>query len=277
MTDHNIKKVDLHLHSNQSDGVFSPQKLITIIAAAGLTAAALTDHDTLAGLKDASEAAAKNNIEFVPGVEISVVEEQREIHILGYYPQDLDFLNSKLDQLKTQRFKRMEKTVMLLKNMGFKITYADVVEKAGCAAPGRLHLARVLLEKKYIRSLEEAFKLYLGFGKPAYIPRQTLSLAETFALLKKCGAIPVIAHPGKPGIAMLPQLITLGLKGVEVFHPDHNKALTLKLLQVARNKNLLVTGGSDFHGSSEKNGGYPFKLAIDFSYYQDLKAALTWK
>lgn len=276
MSEDNLKKVDLHLHSNHSDGLFSPEKLIAIIVEAGITAAALTDHDTLTGLEEAANAAANFDLEFVPGLEISVVEERREIHILGYYPRKLDFLNSKLCHLKDQRFKRMENTIALLNSMGFKLTYDDLVSKAGYAAPGRLHLARVMLENRYVGSLEEAFKLYLGFGKPAYIPRKTYSLKETMNLLKISGAIPVIAHPGMIGITMLPDLIQMGLRGVEVFHPDHNKAMTAKLLQITKNNGLLITGGSDFHGKNLDNYSYPAERAINFCYFEDLRAAATY-
>jgi 3',5'-nucleoside bisphosphate phosphatase len=269
------RRIDLHLHSNKSDGVHSPTKLFEIVATAGLSAASLTDHDTLDGLAEASAAALKYDIVFIPGIEISVVEEFSETHILGYYPKNNNILNEKLSDLKTQRFARMEKTVSLLKKQGIRLNYDDVINEADGAAPGRLHLARIMLKKKYIYTLEEAFKLYLGFGKTAYVPRQTLSLSETIAVLLECDALPVIAHPGVNGMKMIPRLINMGIKGIEVFHPDHNKNLTRLLTAIADENHLIITGGSDYHGTIEAYGKYPINMAIDYCYYEKLKLAVS--
>ncbi|MBM4236159.1 MAG: PHP domain-containing protein [Firmicutes bacterium] len=265
------KKADLHLHSSCSDGAYTPSQLVQILAAAGLKAFSLTDHDTTKGLSEAAKAAEESGLEFVPGIEISVVEESREIHILGFYPVKLLMLEEKLADLSHQRFMRMEKTVRLLQKSGFKINEAEVIAEAGQAAPGRMHLARMLLRKGYVHSVEEAFKLYLGFKRPAYVQRKTFSLIETIKLLVDCLAIPVLAHPGEEGLAIAKTLIPDGLMGIEAFHPDHSNSLIRKALSLASEQQLLVTGGSDFHGSPDSGTFYPIERAIDYGYLKQLK------
>ncbi len=265
------KKVDLHLHSSFSDGAYTPSQLVQTIAVAGLSAFALTDHDTTKGLSKAAKAAEDRGLEFVPGIEISVVEETREIHILGYYPVKLELLEEKLSELRNQRFLRMEKTVRLLQMAGFKITASEVIAEAGQAAPGRMHLARILLRKRYVHSVEEAFSLYLGFKRPAYVQRKTFSLPETIKLLVDCQAIPVFAHPGADGLSILKALIPLGLMGVEVFHPDHSNNQVRQALRLAAEYKLLITGGSDFHGFPDLRTPYPIERAIDYLYLEQLK------
>ncbi len=265
------KKVDLHLHSSCSDGVYTPSQLVQKLTAAGLKAFALTDHETIKGFNEAAKAAEAAGLEFVPGIEISVVEETREIHILGYYPVKLQLLEEKLVELRHQRYIRMEKTVHLLQKSGFKITGSEVLAEAEQAAPGRMHLARVLLRKRYVNSIEEAFSLYLGFNKPAYVQRKTFSLPETIKLLVDCQAVPVFAHPGAEGLSILKTLIPYGLMGVEAFHPDHSFNQVRQAIKLATEHKLLITGGSDFHGSPDLKTPYPIESAIDYSYLEQLK------
>jgi 3',5'-nucleoside bisphosphate phosphatase len=270
------KKVDLHLHSSCSDGLYTPSQLAHKVSAVGLNGFALTDHDTVTGLAEATVAAEAAGLEFIPGIEISVVEKTDEIHILGYYPGNLQLLEEMLTDLRHQRFVRMEKTVQLLQRSGFKITIAEVLAEAGQAAPGRMHLARILLFKKYVHTIEEAFSLYLGFNKPAYVQRKTFSLPETIKLLVDCQAIPVFAHPGKEGLKLLKTLISYGLMGVEVFHPDHSPVQVSQMMRLTAEHKLLITGGSDFHGSPGFQAPYPLERAIDFSYLEQLKQKAVW-
>lgn len=265
------KKIDLHLHSSFSDGAYTPSQLVQKLATAGLDAFALTDHDTTKGLSEAAKAAEEAGLEFVPGIEISVVEKKREIHILGYYPAKLHLLEDNLTELRNQRFIRMEKTVRSLQMSGFKISAAEVIAEAGQAAPGRMHLARILLRKKYVHSVEEAFSLYLGFNRPAYVQRKTFSLSETIKLLIDCHAIPVFAHPGAEGLSILKTLIPHGLMGIEVFHPDHSSNQVRQTMHLAEENKLLITGGSDFHGSPDLRTPYPIERAIDYLYLEQLK------
>ncbi|HED23950.1 MAG TPA: PHP domain-containing protein [Firmicutes bacterium] len=266
-------KIDLHTHSSASDGLFSPAELVEIVASHGLSAVALTDHDTLKGLGEASTAAKKKGIDFVPGVEISSLEDGQELHILGYFPKKPEILAKKLSVLQEQRYERMKKVITRLRDLGYPITFNEVIAEAGGAAPGRLHLARLMVKKNYVSSVNQAFYRFLKRGGPAYSERQTLNFAETIDLLKKTGSIPVIAHPGTNARPLIDRLISFGLMGIEVFHPDHNYELTNYYLGLAHAKSLIVTGGTDFHGTSLKNPDYPVELTIKADYLMKLKKA----
>ena len=264
--------VDLHMHSNYSDGVLSSAALAEASAKAGLAAFSLTDHDTMEGLNEAFAAAKRLKIEFVPGIEMSSLLGDREVHILGYYPQQSDHLLEVLERMRDERKNRIEKMITALRGLGFKLNLEDLKDEAKDAAPGRLHLARLLLKRKYVHTVDEAFKLYLGKGKPAYVSRKLLTAVEVIKLLKKCGALIVLAHPGQEGTGDVDSLISHGLDGVEVFHPDHSPALVKYYKKVAENKNLLVTGGSDFHGDYRSHKLYSTRHAIDKIYLEKLKA-----
>ncbi len=266
--------VDLHMHSNFSDGVLSPAELAETSAKAGLVAFSLTDHDTLEGLNEAFAAAKRLNIDFVPGIEMSCLLFDREVHILGYYPQQSKQLIEILEHMRDERRHRIENMVTALIGLGFKLTLEDLKAEAKDAAPGRLHLARLLLKRKDVHTLDEAFKLYLGKGKPAYVSRKLLTAAEVLLLLKNCGAITVLAHPGQEGKADVGRLLLYDLDGVEVFHPDHSPALVKYYKKVAENNNLLITGGSDFHGDYRSHKSYSTKHAIDITSLEKLKAML---
>ena len=263
--------VDLHLHSSASDGIFKPAELFKIVAAAGLSAAALTDHDTVNGLEEAKTAAIENNLELVPGVEISVLEDDEEIHILGYYPRDLNLLQEVLIKVQEERRARMERMVDKLNRRGIAVTLEEVKAEAGSAAPGRPHLARVLQKRKYVHTTDEAFSLYLHNGGLGYEPRRTLCVREVMDLLKDIKAIPVIAHPGSKAEYLLDKLLPLGLMGIEVFHPEHGKQLENKLKLLAEKNGLLITGGSDYHGVNRDHPAYPKQKAISAVYLEKLQ------
>ncbi len=267
------RRVDLHVHSTASDGIYTPGELLSIAERAGLAAIGLTDHDTVKGLPEAFEAAGEKEIELVPGVEISVLEGKTEIHILGYYPGDRERLNKELEDIREERFSRMQIIVDKLKKLGFKIRLEDVLAEAGDSAPGRLHLARLLLQKKYVHSLDEAFSLYLNPDRGAYVPRQLMTMPRAMDLLTGIGAVIVIAHPGKQGRSVVERLIPMGLQGIEVFHPDHSAAQQKYYEELAHEKGLIITGGSDFHGDRERRAGYPEHLAIAGHFLDDLKEA----
>ncbi len=263
--------VDLHMHSNFSDGVLSPAKLAETAVKAGLVAFSLTDHDTFEGSNEAFVAAKSLKIECIPGIEMSCLFDDREVHILGYYPQQSDQLAKALEHMQVERRHRIEKMVTALIGLGFNLTLEDLKAEAKDAAPGRLHLARLLLKRKYVHTVDEAFKLYLGKGKPAYVSRKLLTAAEVLLLLKNCGAITILAHPGQEGKADVDNLLCHGLDGVEVFHPDHSPTLVKYYKKVAENNNLLVTGGSDFHGDYRSHKSYSTKHAISITYLEKLK------
>lgn len=272
MRDLNNGRADLHLHSNRSDGIYSPRQLFKIAAQAGLKAAALTDHDTMEGVEAGLAAGLKYGIEIVPGVEISAYEAGREIHLLGYYPAYPDDLKAELLRIRQGRFERMERILEKLNTLGFSLRLDQICKEAAPAAPGRLHLARHMVKKNLVNNLRQAFSLYLERGKPAYVPRINLTPARALYLLLETGAIPVLAHPGLNGKTLLPQLAALGLKGVEVFHPDHSTAQRRYYRQFAEGNNLLITGGSDFHGDPQVRAHSPGSVSIPYHYLEKLKA-----
>ena len=266
-----MSKVDFHLHSSASDGLFTPRRVMEITASAGLSAAGLTDHDTVSGIDEAEEAAVELDLELIPGVEISIYEKNREIHLLGYYPQKLNELSTALEDIRSKRFRRMALIVDNLKALGFKLEPEEVIAEAGDAAPGRLHLARLLLKKKYVHTINEAFKTYLNRGKPAFVSRESMSAVEVLDLLHQVGAVTVYAHPGNAGKEVLDELIAGGLQGIEVYHPDHSRELICYYRDYAAAKKLLITGGSDFHGQSINKPGYKQQYAISYEYLQAMK------
>lgn len=267
-------KVDFHVHSNCSDGIFSPEEIVKVAADAGLDAVGLTDHDTINGLSDAASAACQYSIELIPGVEISVFENSKEIHILGYYPRHENQLKEALIKLQKDRYARMEAIIGKLNRLGFNIRGEEVISEAGKAAPGRLHIARVLRKKNYIHTLNQAFSIYLNRNRPAFVARKTYNLKQVISLLCEVGAIPVIAHPGMSCKSIIDNLIAMGLKGIEAFHPDHSPALVKYYQELAQEKKLLITGGSDFHGESRSKINYPVNLAVSKDYLTQMKQML---
>ncbi len=266
-------RADLHLHSNLSDGIYSPRQLFKLAAKAGLKAAALTDHDTMEGVEAGLAAGLQFGVEIVPGVELSAYEAGQEIHLLGYYPIYPGDLNRELLRIQRGRYERMEHILDRLNRFGFRFTLDQVCKEAYPAAPGRLHLARLMVKKKMVINLQQAFTLYLERGKPAYVPRINLTPAGALNLLLQTGSLPVLAHPGINGKTLLPELVSLGLQGVEVFHPEHSTAQRRYYRQVAEHFNLLITGGSDFHGDKQYRARGPGSVSVPYHYLEKLKAA----
>ncbi len=273
------KRIDLHLHSTASDGLYTPSKLIELVSKRGLSAVALTDHETISGIGEAQEAGKKFGVEVIPGVEISVGLNGRELHILGYLPAISLELDSILFNLRKGRFERMEKMILNLKKMSISVRMEDIEKEAGKAAPGRLHLARLLQKKGYVLTIKEAFDRFLGRGKPAYIPRDKLKPEEAINFLLEAGAVPVLAHPGLTGeeSTSLYKLKNEGLKGIEAIHPHHTEGLTLFYKNWALREGLLVTGGSDYHGDNEEACPYPGYVSLDYHYLNLIKKALISK
>lgn len=246
--------VDLHLHSTASDGSLAPAGLIARAAHAGLAAVSLTDHDTLDGIDEALAAGRRCGIEVLPGVEISACCGEGEIHLLGYDPLFPEKLSAVLQELRCERYRRMEKMASRLRALGFDITGAEAAAEAEPAAPGRLHLARLMVKRGYTPDLDSAFSLYLERGQSAYVPRQNFDTGRTLALLHLAGAVPVLAHPGEAGKSLLGELVRVGLRGVEVIHPRHGPNMTRYYRLRAEQMGLLVTGGSDYHGDENGSG-----------------------
>ncbi|HAU38050.1 MAG TPA: phosphoesterase [Phycisphaerales bacterium] len=257
--------VDLHAHSTASDGQVTPEELIRLAEARRLAAVALTDHDTIDGLAPARAEAAKfPALRFVPGIEISAEPPSGTLHILGLGIDERSAPVRAVAQfLRSARDARNPKIVAKLVAMGVGIDMDDVRAAAGAVGSegevlGRLHIAEALRRKGVVRDTAEAFQRYLARGAAAYVERQRPSPAEAIAAIRDSGGLAVLAHPVQLGCGNRAQLERLvrqflrhGLEGIEVYHTDHDAAMTRRCLDLARKYGLCVTGGSDFHGAAK--------------------------
>ncbi|MGQ0713332.1 MAG: PHP domain-containing protein [Gemmatimonadaceae bacterium] len=244
--------VDLHMHSTASDGVLAPAAVVAAAQAAGLTAIALTDHDTLEGVTEARTAGESLGVRVVCGVELSAHEGDKEFHVLGLHLSRLGALEDRLSTLRATRRTRAVQIVDKLRALGIPIELDAVWRQAGLGAVGRPHIARVLITNKWAVDHRDAFDRLLGSGRPAYVPKQRLPLGEAVKMLHDAGGIAVLAHPGPDGSrARLEAFKRLGVDGVEVRHPSHTSEDVARLSALADFLALVPSGGSDWHGASE--------------------------
>lgn len=244
--------VDLHTHSTASDGARSPRDVASAARAAGLAAFALTDHDTIAGLADARAAGAEVGIRLVAGVELSAVEGELETHILGLHLSDLTELEHRLVTLREMRVNRATRIVERLNVLGVGVTFDAVLQQAAGGAVGRPHVARALIAGGWAGDFREAFDRYLGNGKPAFVPKEHLPLAEAIGIIHRAGGLAVLAHPGQLGTReRIAALVSAGLDGLEVLHPGHNWDDSQRLDALAVEFDLVRSGGSDWHGAPD--------------------------
>ncbi len=245
-----IRCVDLHMHSTASDGSLAPDAVVGAAAAACLTAIALTDHDTIAGIAPAREAGARLGVRVVAGVELSATDAGTEAHVLGLHLSRLDAIERHLAVFRDTRRARAARMVERLHALGIPLTLEAVLAEAGDAAIGRPHVARALVAGGWAKDLRDAFERLLGNGRPAFVPKYRLTLGEAIALVHDAGGLAVLAHPGAAGTrARLEALRTEGLDGVEVLHPGHSAEDVARLNTLAAHLDLLPSGGSDWHGA----------------------------
>lgn len=243
--------VDLHVHTSFSDGLLTPAKTVELADSLLLAAVAITDHDTVEGIEGALRAAVQLSVEVVPGVELSTEYDNREVHILGYYIDHTHpGLCVLLEKLRRSRHERAQKIVDKLRHLGFVVDYQEVMRLAGEAAPGRVHIARALVNNGHVESVRNAFEQLIGYRRPAYVERLKLSPGDAISAIRAAGGVAVWAHPGLTGNdRLLEKFLSWGLKGLEVYHPDHGCLQAARYRKMADRKNLCITGGSDFHGS----------------------------
>lgn len=248
--------VDLHIHSTFSDGTFTPEEIVKYASKKGLAAIAITDHDNTDGTLLAIIEGKKLGVEIVPGVELSVEPESsqdEEIHILGYYInwQDENF-QEKLRHFREARRERAYQILEKLDHLGIKIDPQQLFEVAGKGSVGRMHVAKVLRAEGFVNYLQEAFDLYLAYGKPAYVPKLRLPSQEAIDLISRIGGISVIAHPlyGGNSKEIIQKLKGFGLDGIEVYYTNHAPEDVKKFQSWAKEFGLLITGGSDCHGGT---------------------------
>jgi ribonuclease III len=279
--------IDLHIHSTASDGTLTPSEIIIMAQELGLGAIAITDHDTLAGSREALGLTIPASIELVTGVEISVLpiapfESVNSYHILGYFFHiDDPALNQTLNELQQIRRMRNQKIFQRLNSMGITITMEDIQKGVDSGEIGRPHIATALLEKNLVHSINEAFDKYLGQGKPAYVDKQRLSSQKAIQIISDAGGVPVLAHPGLLKIDKESDLETLivalkkkGLKGVEVYYPERSDEQVRQLLRITSLHQLLVTGGTDFHGELKpelKMGSGYDDLRVPYGLFENLR------
>ena len=277
-----MKIVDLHVHSNKSDGTCSPSELVDLAIQKGLSAFALTDHDTTAGLDEAIEYAKSRDIEVVPGIEFSTEYQGRDIHVLGLaIDYKAPVFADRLQAFVDSRIGRNRKMCRNLTEAGIDISY----EKLMAAYPGavitRAHYARYLLDHGYVKSLPEAFERYVGDHCPYFVPREKVTPVQAVQLIRQAKGIPVLAHPtlyhmGKDALQKLVSSLTeAGLVGLEAVYSTYSAGEEREMRQLALRNGLLISGGSDFHGSNkpglELATGYHGKLVIPYDIWERLK------
>ena len=280
-----MEQIDLHVHSNASDGTYTPTEVILTAKQAGLSAIALTDHDTVAGIKEAKEAAKVQNIELIVGSEFSCHYQNTEIHILGF------FLNETNEELLTNfhvlvenRKKRNLSMIEKFNLAGIPITLEMLYANNPNTVITRAHFARALLELGVVSSKDQAFQKYLNSNCPFYVPRPKLDPKEIIGVIKRAGGMAFLAHPmlyhlGYQQVSsMLDSLIEYGLEGVEVYHSSNHALESSHLKSMALSKNLLISGGSDFHGSNKPDiaiGKGRGNLFIPYEWLEHMKQEIT--
>jgi 3',5'-nucleoside bisphosphate phosphatase len=271
---------DLHLHTTASDGIYSPSKLIDHAIAHGVSALAVTDHDTTDGLDEAIACAEEKGVSLVPGIEFSVEYPEGSFHLLGFYIDHGDpDLQRLIGTLKERRGTRIYRMIDDLASHGIDIPINEVLSISG-GSPGRPHVARVLVNHGHAPSVKEAFKNFLVKGKPGYVKKDKATFDDAVGCIIGAGGIPVLAHPISLECCdmghferLLEGLLRKGLRGIEVYASMHSEDEISAFLRIARGRGLLATGGSDFHGDkNEKIGWYSDGFPIPYGTYEELAA-----
>jgi predicted metal-dependent phosphoesterase TrpH len=244
--------IDLHVHSAASDGEHAPEEVVRRAAAVGLTVIALTDHDTLDGVAEAVHAGARHGVRVIGGCEFSVQAPWGEMHLLGYFlPAGDGPVEAFLEHQRNHRKERAARIVERLNGLGVELGAGDVLDAAGGGAVGRPHVARALVAQGAVRDVQEAFRRYLGAGRPAYVEKTLASTTEVAALVRAARGVTSAAHLKNRGTReALAALRRAGVDGVEIRHPAHDDTTARRLTRFADEIGALRTGGSDWHGVS---------------------------
>ena len=268
-----MKFADLHLHTQFSDGTFTPEELAERAAKLGFSAIALTDHDTVEGCSRAAAACATEKLEFIPGAELTAEHEDTEVHILAYFVDTQNqALLTRIAEFQSVRQNRIREMVAAINKMGVPLKADDVFALANCKSPGRPHVARALVKAGLVANLDEAFDRFLKKGRPAWVPKTKMSALEGVELIHQAGGLAVMAHPGLNRTdEIIPDLVDAGLDGIECFHTKHSTVMSERYLMMAEKFNLLVTGGSDCHGYS-KNKPLIGTVRLPYEHVEKLKA-----
>lgn len=282
----NKVKIDLHIHSTASDGTLTPVEILSLAETLHLGAISLTDHDALDGNRDILKKGVPDSIGFLTGVEISALPPSLfpvfgSFHILGYGINIEDYaLNQTLITLQNARKNRNPQIIQKLNALGIKIDLNQVKQFSGICQLGRPHIARYLVYKGFASSIDEVFDKYLGKGKSAYVEKFRISCQEAINLILNAGGLPVLAHPyllklgkGFDFEELIGELKSMGLKGIEIYYPEHPSESVRFYANIAREYNLFITGGSDFHGNIKpeiKLGSGLGDLFIPYEIYENI-------
>ncbi len=251
-----VSGIDLHTHTNRSDGTFTPAELVRLAAERGLDVVAVTDHDTTDGLDEAAATGAQAGIEVVPGVEFSAEHERASVHVLCYWMDVANVdLQAELRRLRDDRFRRGEMMVDKLRELGFPVAFERVREIAQGGNIVRPHVAQAMVEAGVVSSEEEAFERWIADGRPAHVPKHALDPLDALALIHGAGGLCVLAHPGMWGDQtevpqeLIEAMARAGMAGLEVDHTDHAPEQRARYRALAERLGLIPTGGSDCHGT----------------------------
>ncbi len=244
--------IELHCHTRASDGLLTPSEVVGLANQRNVKVLAITDHDTLAGYAEARIAGQSSTIRIIPGIEVSSLASQGEVHVLGYgvVPTDSQTAQRILD-LREARDGRAKAMVTKLHGLGIPISFERVKQIAGDSMVGRPHVARALLEGNWVSTRQQAFDEFLAEGKPAFVPHTGLTPSQAIELIHKAHGAAVVAHPGLYAgnvSQLLTDMLAHGMDGVEAYYPLHSKEQIEQFVSFACSHSLLVTGGSDFHG-----------------------------
>lgn len=245
---------DLHTHTNYSDGTDSPERLVTLAKELGFSAIAITDHDTMESLPIAQPVADRLGLTLIPGIEMSASAEGLEVHVLGFFldPSHQELQRHLIEQ-QARRVERVKEMVQRLNRIGLKITAEEVFNVAGVGTVGRPHVAQVLVDHGYITTRAEAFTKYIGPDDPGFVPGSTILPERIIRLILEAGGVPVLAHPVYlKRDELIDTFVRQGLAGIEAYHSGHTPELIRRYEALARRHGLLVTGGSDYHGTSKE-------------------------
>ncbi len=276
-----VGRVDLHAHSKASDGMYTPSEVVNRAARNGVRMLSLTDHDTLAGLEEAAQAAKQQGMTFIPGVELST-EGKKQVHILAYgVHTHMQGLVQLIEHMRADRSRRQSLFLQKMADLGLPVAEHELQLPPGTAF-SRPMLAQAMVRKGYVESVGEAFERYLSPGKPAYVSRLYIAAEEVIKLICEDGAVPVLAHPGLVCYdagempERLHEWVSAGLKGVEVHHPSHTDKQREHWRQVAKQHQLLVTAGSDFHGKvDDKHGDIGSEFDRWESHEEDMQGLMA--
>ena len=244
--------VDLHMHSTASDGSRAPEDVAAAAHAAGITAIALTDHDTVAGVSAARAAGERLGLRVITGVELSAEDNGREVHVLGLHLERLDAIETAMEGFRQTRIDRAREMVAKLNALGVPVTFDAVLAEAGGGAVGRPHVARAVVAGGWVGDQRDVFDRYIGHGKPANVPKAKLDFPDAIALIHTAGGLAIVAHPGidfnRPRVE---RAVGYGLDGLEVLHPSNSPDEQRRLRALTEHFGLVPSGGSDWHGAEQ--------------------------